>query len=122
MDYLIGYVGKFHFDVIWPFEWCHEVEVGDVHCHKLGSFGRDDAVEEHLGNEHVSRWGGYFARIVDAFAAHCESRVVGIVFFWSDCTDKLAVGDISPSVLWNGVVWYEFDGVCALDAYSYVVG
>ena len=50
LDYLIGHVGQFHFDVFGPFEWFHEVEVGDVHCHELGSFGRDDAVEDHLGD------------------------------------------------------------------------
>ncbi len=40
----LGDVAEIDVYVLGLFEWCHEVEVGDVHCHEAGALSRDDAV------------------------------------------------------------------------------
>ncbi len=73
---------------------CHEVEVGDVHCHELRTLCRDHTGEKHFNHQHFCGQGGHFAWVVDSVTPYRESHLVGFCLFWSDPAYKLPICDI----------------------------
>ncbi len=77
---------------------CHEVEVGNVHCHELCTLCGDDTVEEHFGHQHFCSWGGYFAGVVDSVTSYRELHLVWFCLFWSDQAYEMPICDIFHGV------------------------
>ncbi len=73
---------------------CHEVEVGDVHCHEVRTLCGDHTVEEHFDHQYFHSRGGYFAGAVDSVSPCSEWHLIGFRLFWSDCANKLPVFDV----------------------------
>ena len=78
-------VTQFHPNEFRLVQRCHEVKVGDVHCHEVCAFCGDDAVEEHLGlgHKHFHGGGGDFAQIIDSISSNSESCSIRFTLFWS---------------------------------------
>ena len=80
-DFFWG-VAEIDVGVFRSLEWHHEIEVGYIYCHEACIFGEYDAVEKEFGYKHFCHRCGYFAWIVDAVAAHGESRAVYFCTNW----------------------------------------
>jgi hypothetical protein len=90
---------------------CHEVEVGEVHCHELCTLCGDHTVEEHFGHQHLCGQGRYFAEVVDSVSSYRESHLVGFCLFWSDRAYKLPVCDVFHAFCWYLVLEDKLNGV-----------
>jgi hypothetical protein len=104
---------------------CHEVEVGDIHCHEVHTLCGDHTVEKYFGYQHFCGLGGYLARVVDSVSYYHELYLAEFSLFWSDQANKLPVGDIfhafcqylmlEDKLNSDGRVLYAtFDAVCPL--------
>ncbi len=90
---------------------CQRVEVGDVHCHEVCAFCRDDSVEEHLSHQHFRSDGGYFARIVDPVYSNSESSLIGFSLFGSYYAHKLPIHYVSLAFFWDLMLINKLNGV-----------
>ncbi len=103
-------------------KWCHEVEVGNIHCHESCILHGDDTIENHIDHWQFFGRGGYFAMVVDSVDAYCESHLVGFCLFGSDQAYKLPVCDVCPAVCRYLVLGDELDSVGGVfDAPSNVI-
>jgi hypothetical protein len=90
---------------------CHDVKVGDVHCHEAFSFHGDDAVKEHFGHYRFRGGGGDFAWIVDSVSSNSELCSIGLSLFGSYCAHELPVSNVLLWLFWYLLLVDELDGV-----------
>lgn len=88
-------VAEFYLGKFWPFEWCHEVEVGKFNDHKMCIQCGIDTVEEYFDDKEHRRVGAHVVGVVVEVATHGCTGVVGFSFLCADGTDKFYVGDTS---------------------------
>jgi hypothetical protein len=90
---------------------CHEIEVGNAHCHELRTLRGDDTIGKHFGHPHFCGWGVYFAWVVDSVTPYCESHLVGFCLLGSDQAYELPIPDIFHAVSWYLVLEDELNSV-----------
>ena len=88
-------VAQFHSDEFRSVQRCHEVKVGDVHCHEACAFCGDGG------------GGGNFSRIVDSVSSDSELCLIGFSLFGSYCAHKLPVHNVSLLLFWYLVLVNE---------------
>jgi hypothetical protein len=75
--------------VLGPFQWSHEVKVGEICASKLGSSRRYDTVQKYFDEQQVGCWGTYIFWIVDEVPSHCGSGSMWILLLSLDVAYKL---------------------------------
>ena len=99
--HFLRYIWQFNLCVLWPFQWSHELKIGEICACKLGSLHRYDAVQKYFDEQQVGCWGTNIVRIVDEVPCHCGSGSIWILLLGSDIANKLDVSHIFQSVRRN---------------------
>ena len=98
-------------NVLWSFEWGHEVKVGDVHCHELGVSCGDYTIEEVFCYQHICRGSCYLIGIASLISTNDKTGSVIFRFFIAYIANKGNIGDILPSGDRDILLYDNFDCV-----------
>ena len=92
--HILRNIWQSHLWVFGPFQWSHEVKIGEICVGKLGSLHQYDSVQEVFDEKQVGCWGTYIFRIVDEVASHCGLDSIWILLLSADVADKFDISHI----------------------------